>query len=473
MNPSLKELIAALPHDDATEAAPELSEERLREIFANLAGRRVPAGSVQRLWSLSGLSAQIALAYFAYWTRQWFLDADKRRQRLVETNLAVALKMIHRMGYLRGAVAKVGQFLGSLPEVLPDEIVSTLDRLHFQAPPMHFSLLREMVRNELGSDPEDIFESFDTQAFAAATIGQVHRARLKSGEDVAVKIQYPGIARAIDGDMRNLHALLFPTRLGRHWESVKGLLEEIQRTLHLEADYEREAENLRDVGGLFVAEDGIVVPRLFESYSTKRVLTTEYLPGMLLDQFLATKPNQETRDQFGSKLNTAWFRMYYSGISHMDPHSGNYIFMEDGRLGILDFGCVQRYDAQEIELMKSFFRRLIDGDSSALADFLRVAGVDAKNSRNADAIEQVEAFILWTNEPLRQTGPFDFGNPDRLRKGIEILGNICRKRYAKSDPKYLYTTRSSLGMTAMLLRLRARVDSRFIHDREAGKEEEK
>jgi predicted unusual protein kinase regulating ubiquinone biosynthesis (AarF/ABC1/UbiB family) len=468
VNPTLKELIAALPHDDTTDATAELTEEHLQEIFTNLAGRRMPIGSVHRLWTLSGLSAQIALAYFAYWTRQWFIDAEERKQRLVHTNLTVALKMIHRMGYLRGAVAKVGQFLGSLPEILPDEIVSTLDRLHFEAPPMHFSLLREMLRNELGGDPEDIFERFDTQAFAAATIGQVHRARLKSGEDVAVKIQYPGIARTIDADMRNLHALLFPARLGKHWESVKGLLGEIQRTLHLETDYEHEANNLRDVSSLFPAKDGIVIPRVFESYSTKRVLTTEYVPGALLDQFLSTKPDQEARDHFGSRLVRAWFRMYYSGISHMDPHSGNYVFMEDGRLGILDFGCVQRYDVKEIELMKSFFRRLIDGDSSALADFLRLAGVDQKNSRNADAIEQVEAFIRWTNEPLIQSGPFDFGDPARIRKGIEILGRICEKRYAKSNPKYLYTTRSSLGMTAMLLRLKARVDSRSIHDGEAA-----
>jgi aarF domain-containing kinase len=468
VNPTLKELIAALPHDDAAETSAELSEKQLQDVFTNLAGRNVPVGSVYRLWTLSGLSAQIALAYFAHWTRQWFIGAEERKQRLVDTNLAVALKMIHRMGYLRGAVAKVGQFLGSLPEILPDEIVSTLDRLHFEAPPMHFSLLREMVRNELGGDPEDIFESFDTQAFAAATIGQVHRARLKSGEDVAVKIQYPGIASTIDADMRNLHALLFPARLGKHWNSVKGLLGEIQRTLHLETDYKHEANNLRDVNNLFPEGDGIVIPRVFESYSTNRVLTTEYVPGMLLDQFLATRPDQETRDRFGSKLIRASFRMYYSGISHMDPHSGNYIFMEDGRLGVLDFGCVQRYDVKEIELMKSFFRRLIDGDTSALADFLRVAGVDKRKSRNADAIEQVEAFIQWTNEPLRQSGPFDFGDPARIREGIEILGRICSKRYAKSDPKYLYTTRSSLGMTAMLLRLKARVDSRSIHDEEAA-----
>jgi predicted unusual protein kinase regulating ubiquinone biosynthesis (AarF/ABC1/UbiB family) len=158
--------------------------------------------------------------------------------------------------------------------------------------------------------------------------------------------------------------------------------------------------------------------------------------------------------------------MYFSGIAHMDPHSGNYIFMEDGRLGLLDFGCVQRYGVKEIELMKSLFRRLNDGDLSALADFLRITGVDEKKASNADAIEEVEAFIQWTHEPMRQAGPFDYGDPARIRKGVEILGKIAHRRSAKSDPKHLYTTRSALGMTAMLLRLNARVDSRSIHDRE-------
>src|SRR5262249_27997908 len=149
----------------------------------------------------------------------------------METNLRVALKIIHRLGYLRGAAAKLGQTLGNLPEILPDQVVSTLDRLHFEAPPMHFSLLREMVRNELGNDPEELFESFDRTAFAAASVGQVHRARLRSGETVAVKIQYPGIARTIDADFRNLHALLFPARFSKEWKTVESHFEEIRRML--------------------------------------------------------------------------------------------------------------------------------------------------------------------------------------------------------------------------------------------------
>lgn len=109
----------------------------------------------------------------------------------METNLRVALKICQRLGYLRGALMKVGQTLGSFPDVVPAEFAETLDQLHFAAPPMHFSLLRELLRNELGADPEELLESFETKAFAAASLGQVHLARLKSGETVAVAVERP------------------------------------------------------------------------------------------------------------------------------------------------------------------------------------------------------------------------------------------------------------------------------------------
>ncbi len=181
----------------------------------------------------------------ALWVRQWLASAEANERAEIETNLRVALKIFHRLAYLRGAMMKVGQTFGSFPDIVPAQFVETLDKLHFEAPPMHFSLLRELVRNELGKDPEDVFASFETRAFAAASLGQVHLARLKSGEEVAVKIQYPGIARTIDADMRNLGALLFPLRLSKDWEYVHRQFEEIHRMLQQEVDYEREAKSLR------------------------------------------------------------------------------------------------------------------------------------------------------------------------------------------------------------------------------------
>ncbi len=170
--------------------------------------RPVPLGRWRRLRVLATLQAQIAAAYLFHWVRGWFLQADERERRLAETHWKVALRLLDSMGYLRGAVMKVGQTLANFPDIVPREFVETLDQLHYSAPPMHWALLREMVRNELGDDPENVFAWFDTNAFAAASLGQVHRARVKSGQDVAVKIQYPGMARAIREDFRNFFLAL-------------------------------------------------------------------------------------------------------------------------------------------------------------------------------------------------------------------------------------------------------------------------
>src|SRR5258708_524215 len=215
------------------------------------------------------------------------------------------------MSYLRGAVMKVGQTLANFPDIVPREFVETLEHLHFDAPPMHWSLLREMAFNELGDDPENLFESFDKRAFAAASLGQVHRARLKGGEEVAVKIQYPGIARSIREDFRNLFLFLLPGRLGKDWENAKDQFENLRTRLECETDYETEAATLARVRPLFREDDGIMVPRVYPQPSTARVLTMDRLGGVHLDEFLAANPSQEQRDEFARKILRAWYRLFF------------------------------------------------------------------------------------------------------------------------------------------------------------------
>jgi aarF domain-containing kinase len=467
MKTNLSELLASLPEDDNNAGLldSEKAQEQLKAIFADLAYRPVPVHSLQRLWTMGELSTQITLAYAFLWFRGLFADAKTKDRQAIETNLRVALKMVHRLGYLRGAATKLGQSLGALPELLPAQVVSTLDMLHAQAPPMHFSLLREMVRSEMGKDPSDLFATFDKEPFAAASIGQVHRATLKSGEEVAVKIQYPGIGRAMQADLRNLMALIFPVRLGKTAQSIRGQVEAMRQMLAEEMDYVREAQNTREARALFTPEDGIVVPKVFDEYSSARVLTTEYIPGLHLKAFLATNPSQELRDSFGTKISLVWFRTNYANITYSDPHSGNYVFMDDGRLGLLDFGCMQRLTPAEqriMEIGEAYLDKRV-----TLEESLILNGYSEADVANEAYMAPLRRHHRWLTAPAFYEGPFDFGSDEFFHDGIYSLKEMVRKSYP-APPMYLYVFRTFFGMRVLSWQLKCRVNIAALRRRERG-----
>jgi predicted unusual protein kinase regulating ubiquinone biosynthesis (AarF/ABC1/UbiB family) len=461
MNADLNELMAALPHDTAEPLA-EFSREQLERIFADLARRPVPTASLHRLWTLGELSVQVALASVALWIRRGFASAETHQRQTLETNLRLGLKIFHRLAYLRGALMKLGQTAGSFPQLIPAQIADTLDRLHFEAPPMHYSLIREVLAGELGADPDDVFQTFEHQAFAAASIGQVHRATLKSGQPVAVKIQYPGIARTIDADFRNLSALLQPLRLGKDWESLQSQFEEIRRMLQQEVDYEREIDSLRRARAVFQGEEGIVVPEVHAAFSTRRVLTMDYIPGLHLPEFLATRPPQELRNRFGAKLLFVWYRMHAARMNYADPQSGNYRFMDDGRLGLIDFGCVQYFTDEEFELLRLAYRSG-EGDPAVVRELLRRGcGATDRDLSNEDYMGLIGESIRWMAEPVRHVGPFDYGDEQYLKRGVEWFARLVAKRYVRSHPMFMYFHRSAFGVKALLYRLGAQVDIRDV-----------
>jgi predicted unusual protein kinase regulating ubiquinone biosynthesis (AarF/ABC1/UbiB family) len=461
MSPDLAELLAALP---AADDEPErLDPALLERLFSRLGQRRAPLGALQRLGVLGGLQAQVFLAYAAWWVRSWFRSAERNQQALLDTHLRVAVQLLAGMSYLRGAVMKIGQTLANLPGVVPDEIVATLERLHFQAPPMHFALLREYLHNELGGGPEEVFAEFDRRAFAAASLGQVHRARLKSGAAVAVKVQYPGIASSIRADFRNLLALMLPLRVSGDWENVKAQLEDLRRVLEAETDYEKEATFQRQARSFFREDDRIVVPRVYEEHSTRRVLTAELLGGQHVHDFLAGNPAQELRDHFGALIVRAWYRLLFAGhLNYADLHPGNFLFQSDGRLGLLDFGCVRPFSDREWELIR-LSNRAVDGTRE---DFVRAM----KRSvclAESDPIDPEHLLLLerlagWSWRPVRQRGAFDFGDGQFLREGVEVFREMTRKRCTRGEPLCVLIARVDFGLFAMLYRLRARVDMRAI-----------
>jgi len=463
MTVNVSDLIAALPAE--SDEAAGLPAAESPKLLLRQSQQPVPIGRIRRLSALGTLQAKIAAAYLFHWLRGWFRGADENKRLLAETHWRSALRMLDSMGYLRGAVMKIGQTLANFPDIAPREFVETLEKLHFDAPPMHWSLLREMVFSELGDDPEKLFAQFDKTAFAAASLGQVHRAQLKTGEEVAVKIQYPGIARAIESDFRNLFLFMLPSRLTRDWENTKDQLDDLAGRLARETDYELEAANLRKARGLFRDEDGVVVPRVFPQLSTPRVLTMERLEGMHLREFIAGNPSQSERNDVALKILRAWYRMMYAGrMLYVDFHPGNFLVMGDGRVGVLDFGFMISFEGEEWELMRKIDRPLTTGRQED-----RIAVLKEWNDIRDDETDRLrvtDEFGAWCWLSRYRGGEYDFSDEAEFRRGIDLFTEMVRKRYTRARPDTPAIARSQFGWRSIMYLLKAKVDIRSLAEQE-------
>lgn len=438
------------------------------QLVAAIAQRKVPVSSFARMWILGSLQAKVVAGYLAYWLRSRFRGGDERQALKNEAHRAAALRLFATMGYLRGAVMKVGQLLANLPEVVPEEFAEVLSALHFEAPPMHFAMVREVFLDEFGREPEELFATFERRAFAAASLGQVHRARLWSGEEVAVKIQYPGIAGTIKSDLKNLRLLLQPMCLSKDWADTLDKVADIERMLLLETDYEEEARFGEAARAAFVEEDRVAVPRVHGEFSSKRVLTTEYLAGVHLDDFLATNPSQAERDDFTTLLMVATMRLYYRYHWFLaDPHPGNFIFMAGGRLGLIDFGCTRVMSKEEWQLAREGEAAALAGDEAGMDRVTATACLfDTPQAMEPDHLATVRRGMDWQMEPWRREGVFDFGEREFFRRGVDCLLEATRKHYTQGAPLYLWSNRFLLGGRAFCYRLRGRCDFKEIQRRE-------
>ncbi len=465
LSPAARAALGSLPADldsPDTDAAPDFA--RLLEAGVT---RPLPLGRMRRGWILGSLQARVAAGYLVAWLRGGLAGDDDKQRLRDEAHLRAALQLLGTMTYLRGVVMKLGQTLANYPTLAPEEFVETLGALHFEAPPMHFSLLREMVRRELGADPETLFSEFDTTAFAAASLGQVHRARLPDGTEVAVKIQYPGIDRAIREDFRNVSALLLPMRFGERWKHIRRQFEDIRTMLDLELDYVAEADFQERARAVLTPETEVVVPRVHHRYSSARVLTTDFLHGMHLDEFLATQPSQELRDRHGRQLLHAALRTFNRRLCHSDPHPGNYLFLPDGRLGLIDFGSCRLFDDEEWAYCERMTEGFYRGGDVLERGLRQSTDREDGEALPADHDRLLHAMVDWLWEPMRHEGVFDFGG-DYFTRGMTLFDEILSKRYTLSAVVNTWINRNFLGVRAMLFRLGARVDMRSISEHEMG-----
>ena len=377
---------------------------------------------------------------------------------------ASAKRLAERLARLRGAAMKIGQMVSLQgADVLPPEFAQALAILRSQAVPMPPQQLRRVLGREYGTGWERRFASFEFEPVAAASIGQVHRATAVDGRDLALKIQYPGVARSIASDVDNVAALLRLINLLPVELDVSALADEAKRQLTREADYLSEARFLERYAQLVSDEPALLVPRVHHDLTTTRILAMDFVDAEPLDALI--QASQRRRNALGAVLERLLFReLFEFRVMQTDPNFANFLYEpKSGRLALLDFGATRDFEPDFVANYARISRAVIDGDRDAVArEALRIGYVDADDS--AARVAAVVDMCLLVCEPLRQAGRYDFGAstlPARVRDlGIELA---VRRRLLRPPPApTLFLHRKLLGSFLLLARIGAQVDAQAL-----------
>lgn len=235
-----------------------------------------------------------------------------------------------------------------------------------------------------------------------------------------------------------------------------------------ETDYGQEAENLRIARAAFGEEEGIVIPSVHPEFSTRRVLTMDYVDGVHLEDFLQGDPSQELRDRFGERMTLVSARLQYArSMVYADPQPGNYFFMPDGRLGVVDFGCCYYYTGNDLEYMSEMDLAMSTTREALPKVILRAMDAKPGQQPAPEQMRLMEQLADWFWQPIRHKGPFDFGDPDYFRRGLELLADVVRSGQRRALPVNYWNNRGFTGLRAMLCRLKARVDFGTLLARES------
>ncbi|HYU60929.1 MAG TPA: AarF/ABC1/UbiB kinase family protein [Solirubrobacterales bacterium] len=354
-----------------------------------MADDKIPKGRIRRSAKLGSALGVQATRYAGTKTANVARSSEKSEQRLEARHLETALKLVSTLSEMKGAAMKLGQ-LASFVDIdfLPEEYRAIyqeqLAKLRTSAEPMAWSKVEKVLEDEY--DPErldELFDDIETEAFAAASIGQVHRATLPDGRRVAIKIQYPGIAEALEADLRNMGTMVRLAKAIAPGLDPKAIAAELRERVLEELDYEYEAQNQRDFARAYRDHPFIYVPRVISRLSRRRALVTEYVEGLGFEQ-VKELPKPE-RDRFGEIV----FRFCFGSIYHLqhfnaDAHPGNYILMGDGRVAFLDFGMTKKLDPEQIELEQRAVDAASRRDPEALRQALHDLGF-VKNPSKLDA----------------------------------------------------------------------------------------
>ncbi len=335
-----------------------------------MAKDRIPTSRIARTARVSSLAAGQAARQLGTRATNLARSEQGKEAALERRHIEAAEQIVTALGTMKGAAMKLGQVMsfldvGLVPEEHREEFQRKLGELRDAAPKVRFDDMRKVIESELEAPLSETFATFDAEPVAAASIGQVYRATLHDGRDVAVKVQYPGVGAAVRADMQNLGMLLRVLKRIAPGLDVKATAEEIRSRIGDELDYELEATNQRSISRIFKGHPFIVVPDVVTSLSRERVMVSEYVHGDGFDTLKET--DQTTRDRAAEIIFRFYFGcMYRHRQFSGDPHPGNFLMLSDGRMAFLDFGLFKRMPQRLIDLELETQRAGHEGNAQRL-----------------------------------------------------------------------------------------------------------
>lgn len=432
---------------------------------------RVPTSRAERFARIGWMTGELALSGAAEGVRR--LVGGESDGNNVFFNAAGAERLAKRLSRMRGAAMKVGQMISLLDdEILPKEFADAMAILRDSADTMPEAQVRKRMIAEYGRDWWKHFEEFDFEPIASASIGQVHTATLRDGREVALKIQYPGVAESIDSDVSNLAIALKTARILPVGLDIDSIVDEAKRQLKQEADYVLESEYLERYRDFLAGDERFRVPERIEELTTERVLVMERLLGPPLEELAGPDHPQALRDETGARLFEITFReLFEFGLMQTDPNFANYLLLDEpGRpLGLLDFGSSSEIPADLVEPYRALFSALLESDRVGVEAAARDIGFILDDD-SEPVIEGLVNLFMMVFEPVSHDGPFDFENAGIMKRAQGQAMDLAFKHgYMRTPPARTMFLHRKLDGTLMLCgRIKARVNVHQIVKRVLG-----
>ena len=412
-------------------------------------------GRARRVLKVGTLTTSVGGSYLWQALKRPFQSRAQTDRDLLDAHVRNAVRIVERSTELKGAFMKLVQMLSMRSDLLPPAALEVLSTVQSSVPPMDAATIRQQIIRELGAPPEKLFAEFEPEAFAAASLGQVHRARLPSGEAVVVKIQYPGVEATVDQDLKNIRALI--TTLARIGRDVMGqkidaseVARELEDRLREELDYVNEAANLTLFRRLFADDPEVVIPAPVPEFSSRRVLTMQAIDGYPLQDILAPGVDRELKDWVAIKyFRVLWRQILEFGILHTDPHPGNYMVTYHPHLCMLDLGSVRVFEEPIRRAYLDLATSLLADDPAAMGEcFVRLSYLDPDD--DPAPLIRIMRIVF---EPALVDAAYDPRQYQSVERAMEVAQISFENRIFKSPGHRVFLLRALVGLESYVQQL--------------------